>query len=163
MWRPRPDRGLQEYRRKIEELMTVDSEGRTFRMLVFRGSLKSSRKSIKMIDEMRRDDSLDFHVCTKHPRRFPKVSLSFSQMNVLLVNYDHTEAWILDAPRLKDDFYTNIMDWGKSNAVGDYHTNLAWFDNGKMVAGGNFSSKLQLWDAESSKFVLSLSLSQNVE
>ncbi|KAK6926232.1 WD40 repeat [Dillenia turbinata] len=151
---------ISEYRRKIEELMTLDSEGRPFRMLVFRGSPKSSRKSIKMIDEMRRDDSLDFHVCTKKPRRFPK-----------------TEAWILDAPRLKDDFYTNILDWGKNNvlaiALGSDlylwnaetrmrarnsltsrvrgHTQeicgLKWSNTGNVLASGGNDNLICIWDA----------------
>lgn len=89
------------------------------------------------------------------------------------------EARILDAPRIQNDFYMNIMDWGKNNilavALGselylwnsitktvkllvqvgenDYPTSVAWSNDAKLLAVGYMSSKLQLWDAETSKLV----------
>lgn len=89
------------------------------------------------------------------------------------------EARILDAPRLKNDFYLNIMDWGKNNVLaialgselylwnaenrnvvklfqatrGDYPTSVAWSEDSRFVSAGFKSSKLQLWDAETSKAV----------
>lgn len=86
----------------------------------------------------------------------------------------------LDAPLLSDDYYSNVMDWGKSNILAvvlgsilyiwnaqvqkagilmevkrehDYPTSVAWSNDGKIVAVGCNSSKLQLWDAETSKLV----------
>nr|GMD57716.1 cell division cycle 20.5, cofactor of APC complex-like [Ipomoea batatas] len=64
-----------EYRRRLEAALKLDEEGRPFRMLVFRGSPKGSRKSIREIDEMRRSDEESFS-CTdvnKQFRAFPKV------------------------------------------------------------------------------------------
>lgn len=63
------------YRRKVEENLTLDSQGNPFRMLVFRGSPKSSRKSIRCIDEMRRDEAEELQSSNKKYqfRSFPKV------------------------------------------------------------------------------------------
>lgn len=73
----------------------------------------------------------------------------------------------------------NIMDWGRNNilavALGselylwnsennnvqkllqvganDYPTSVAWSGDAKTVAVGYINSKLQLWDAETSKLV----------
>lgn len=66
-----------EYRRRLEAALKLDEEGRPFRMLVFRGSPKGSRKSIREIDEMRRSDEESFS-CTdvnKQFRAFPKVNI----------------------------------------------------------------------------------------
>lgn len=76
----------------------------------------------------------------------------------------------------------NIMDWGKRNILavalssdvylwnaetgqskkmmevddeGDYPTSIAWCGDGRTVAVGHASSKLQLWDAETLKLVKS--------
>ncbi|GMN41084.1 hypothetical protein TIFTF001_010297 [Ficus carica] len=152
------------YRRKLEEKLTLDSEGKPFRMLVFRGSPKSSRKSIRYVDEMRRDDQIEeLGKHTKHNfRSLPKM-----------------EARILDAPNIKNDFYMNILDWGNDNVLAvalgselylwnsenqkvekllavdgnDYPTSVAWSKDAKTLAVGFMGSKLQLWDAETSKLV----------
>ncbi|GMP23773.1 hypothetical protein CsSME_00001250 [Camellia sinensis var. sinensis] len=152
-----------EYRQKVEENLNLDSEGRPFKMLVFRGSPKSSRKSLRLVDEMRRSEEEAFNHTnnTKQYRNFPK-----------------KEARILDAPRLKDDYYLNIMDWGKNNilaiALGsevymwnaensntqklfqvdrgnDYPSSVAWSDDAKAVAVGHMCSEIHLWDAEALK------------
>ncbi|XP_062092255.1 cell division cycle 20.2, cofactor of APC complex-like isoform X3 [Humulus lupulus] len=157
----------ESYRRKVEDNLTLDSQGNPFRMLVFRGSPKSSRRSIRCVDEMRRDEAEELHSCNKEYqiRSLPK-----------------GEARILDAPRIVNDFYMNIMDWGKNNilavALGselylwnsktvnvekllqvgenDYPTSVAWSNDAKLLAVGYMSSKLQLWDPETSKLVRSL-------
>lgn len=49
----------EEYRRKLEENLSLDSEGRQFRMLVFRGSPKSAKKSIPFLDEMQQRDEAE--------------------------------------------------------------------------------------------------------
>ncbi|CAK9135921.1 unnamed protein product [Ilex paraguariensis] len=157
-----------EYRRKLEENLTLDSEGRPLRMLVFRGSPKSSRKSGRLIDEMRRSDEDLNSYNNKHKqhRSFPK-----------------RETRILDAPKIKDDYYLNIMDWGKINIVaialgselylwnaenskihkllsvfqGDnYPTSVAWSDDAKILAAGHMFSQILLWDAETGKLVRNL-------
>ncbi|KAH7516885.1 hypothetical protein JRO89_XSUnG0155900 [Xanthoceras sorbifolium] len=153
------------YRKKIADNLTLDSEGRPFRMLVFRGSPKSSRKSCRLIDEIRREDAEALKNSTRQSRhrKLPK-----------------QEARILDAPNLMDDYYQNIMDWGKNNilavALGsalylwnstngnvkkllqvpeedDYPTSVAWSGSATNLAVGYMSSKLQLWDTETSKLV----------
>ncbi|XP_028791174.1 cell division cycle 20.5, cofactor of APC complex-like [Neltuma alba] len=157
----------QKYRQKVEEKLNLDSEGRPFRMLVFRGSPKSSRKSIRHIDEMREEEAAALQNSTNQHRirQLPK-----------------GEARILDAPNLKNDFYLNMMDWGKNNVLGvalgsdlylwnaetrnvvklfqaiggDYPTSVAWSEDSQFVSAGFLSSKLQLWDAETSKAVRSL-------
>ncbi|KAK4280031.1 hypothetical protein QN277_011710 [Acacia crassicarpa] len=155
------------YRQKVEKKLTLDSEGRPFRMLVFRGSPKSSRKSIRHIDEMREEEAAALQSSTNQHRirQLPK-----------------GEARILDAPNLKNDFYINIMDWGKNNVLGialgselylwnaenrnvvklfnavggDYPTSVAWSEDSQFVSAGFMSSKLSLWDAETSRTVRSL-------
>lgn len=83
----------------------------------------------------------------------------------------------MDAPNIRNDYYTNIMDWGKNNflavALGtemylwnsnncdvfklfkssdsNYPASVAWSEDAKIVAIGFMRSKLQLWDAETSK------------
>ncbi|PON71073.1 Guanine nucleotide-binding protein, beta subunit [Parasponia andersonii] len=156
------------YRRKLEDQLTLDSQGNPFRMLVFRGSPKSSRRSIRCVDEMRRDEAEELHSKNNKYkfRSLPK-----------------GEARILDAPNIKNDFYMNIMDWGNNNIlavalgsdlylwnsktkrvekklvqVGEngYPTSVAWSNDAKLLAVGLVDSKLQLWDAETSKLVRSL-------
>ncbi|KAF7822428.1 cell division cycle 20.2, cofactor of APC complex-like [Senna tora] len=150
------------YRQKVDEKLSMDSEGRPFRMLVFRGSPKSSRKSIRHIDKMREEEAMAFQNSTNQhqSRRLPK-----------------GESRILDAPNLKNDYYLNIMDWGKNNILavalgselylwnsetksvlklfqatgGDYPTSVSWSQDSQFVSAGFSSSKLQLWDAETSK------------
>ncbi|KAL3524093.1 hypothetical protein ACH5RR_016927 [Cinchona calisaya] len=161
----------ENYRKKLNENLKLDIEGRPFRMLVFRGSPKSSRRSSRHIDEMRRSDEEIIAGDSKQQRIFPK-----------------KESYILDAPNLKDDFYMNVMDWGRSNmlavALGsalytwnacnrathklldvesesDYPTSLAWSGDAKMIAVGHMCSDIQIWDAEASKLVRSLRGHQN--
>nr|CAN72563.1 hypothetical protein VITISV_011377 [Vitis vinifera] len=159
-----------EYRRKLEENLFFDSEGRPFRMLVFRGSPKSSKKSIRFLDEMQQQDEAE----------------ALHNKNIKQFQYRHLpkkESRVLDAPRINDDYYLNIMDWGKRNilaiALGsdlylwnaetghsqklmqvddqeDYPTSIAWCEDGRRVAVGHLSSKLQLWDAETFKLIRSL-------
>ncbi|XP_023888921.1 cell division cycle 20.5, cofactor of APC complex [Quercus suber] len=155
------------YRQKLEDKLTLDSEGRPFRMLVFRGSPKSSRRSIRHIDEMQRQEveALDYSTKQNQFRKLP-----------------NRETRILDAPNIKNDYYLNVMDWGRNNilaiALGselylwksenrevqkllqvganDYPTSLAWSGDAKTMAVGYINSKLQIWDAETSKLIRSL-------
>ncbi|KAK9271527.1 hypothetical protein L1049_001887 [Liquidambar formosana] len=160
----------EEYRRKLEENLTLDSEGRPLRMLVFRGSPKLSGKSVRHIDEMRRDEAeaLTINHNTRQPRfrHLPK-----------------REVRVLDATRVRDDFYLNILDWSKKNIIAialgsdlylwnsetgknhkllqvdghhDYPASVAWSKDARMVAVGHMRSKIQLWDAETSQIVRSL-------
>ncbi|CAN0915968.1 Cell division cycle 20.1, cofactor of APC complex [Linum grandiflorum] len=166
------------YRRRLSDSLSLDSEGKPFRMLVFRGSPKSStrQKSIRFIDEMRRQDAEDLarvngnhHHRHHHSRRFPD-----------------SEARILDAPNIRNDFYVSIIDWGKKNnvlavALGravflwnsdsqsvtklsevrfsndfDCPVSVAWSHDSRWLAVGYMCSKLELWDVETSKCIHSL-------
>ncbi|KAJ4728932.1 cell division cycle 20.2, cofactor of APC complex-like [Melia azedarach] len=156
------------YRKKVAENLTLDSEGRPFRMLVFRGNPKSCRKSNNGIDELRREDASALRNSPKQcqPRRLPK-----------------KEARILDAPNLRNDYYLNIVDWGRNNilaiALGqvlylwkgesgkvqkllevlegnDHPTSVSWSQDARNLSVGYMGSKLQLWDAETSKLVRNL-------
>lgn len=86
---------------------------------------------------------------------------------------------ILDAPELVDDFYLNLVDWGSQNllavALGkcvylwnsqtsmvtkmcdmgneDSVTSIAWIKRGTHVAVGTRKGIVQIWDAERSKRV----------
>ncbi|XP_057438102.1 uncharacterized protein LOC130730177 isoform X2 [Lotus japonicus] len=131
-------------------------------MLVFRGSSKSTTKSIRHIDQVRQADAaaLQNSINQPRPRTMPK-----------------KEAKVLDAPNIRNDYYSNTMDWGKNNilavALGsemylwnsvnnnvhrlfeathnDCPTSVAWSRDAKLFAAGFMHSKLQLWDAETSK------------
>ncbi|XP_065872020.1 cell division cycle 20.5, cofactor of APC complex-like [Euphorbia lathyris] len=155
----------EHYQQRLTESLNLDAEGRPFRMLVFRGNPKSSRKSVHLIDEMRRDDAEALKNSIKRnqsPRRqIPK-----------------KEARILDAPNIKNDYYLNILDWGKNNILAvilgealylwnsenrnivkllevegdnDYPTSVSWSDDAKCLAVGYMQSKVELWDIETSK------------
>lgn len=68
------------YREMLRQSLTLDSEGRPFRMLVFRGSPKSRRKRNYVIDEMRRDidaEVLSNGIKQHESRRLPTVSTGF--------------------------------------------------------------------------------------
>eukprot|EP00817_Percolomonadidae_sp_ATCC50343_P006878 CAMPEP_0117431406 /NCGR_PEP_ID=MMETSP0758-20121206/10922_1 /TAXON_ID=63605 /ORGANISM="Percolomonas cosmopolitus, Strain AE-1 (ATCC 50343)" /LENGTH=608 /DNA_ID=CAMNT_0005220347 /DNA_START=248 /DNA_END=2071 /DNA_ORIENTATION=- len=83
---------------------------------------------------------------------------------------------LLDAPNLQDDFYLNLVDWGKENvlSVGLYDsvylwnasnakvlklctlrnnliTSVSWNDNGNILAVGNAKGTIELWDVTKSK------------
>ncbi|KAL5137812.1 Cell division cycle 20.1, cofactor of APC complex [Glycine soja] len=151
------------YRQIVDEKLNLDSEGNPFKMLVFRGSPKSSRKSILHIDEMREEEAAALQNTSNqhyYRRRLPK-----------------KESRILDAPNIRNDFYSNIMDWGNNNILAialdsdmylwnsenknvfklfkatnnDFPTSVSWSEDTKYLAIGFMNSKLQLWDAETSK------------
>lgn len=90
------------------------------------------------------------------------------------------EAKILDAPNIKNDYYVNIIDWGKNNVLAvalggalylwnsenksilkllevqgdsDYPTSIAWSEDTRSLAVGYMHSTLQLWDTETAKCV----------
>lgn len=92
------------------------------------------------------------------------------------------EARILDAPNIRNDYYVNIIDWGKNNVLAvalgpalylwnpvnknihkllqvqtynDYPTSVSWSEDARSLAIGYMQSKLQLWDAETLKCVSS--------
>lgn len=73
------------YRQILQDQLTLDSDGNPFKMLVFRGSPKSNRKSLRCVDEMRRSD--EFYGNIKHTqlRSLPKV-LKSSVIYCLVVN-----------------------------------------------------------------------------
>ncbi|KAK3005099.1 hypothetical protein RJ639_016516 [Escallonia herrerae] len=182
---PKANVNLNEYRRKLEENLTLDCEGRPFRMLVFRGSPKSNRKSSRLTDEMRRSDEETLDNCnnTKPQRCLPEHLKSTDLVCARALVWAQRETRILNAPRLKDNFYMNIMDWGKNNilaiALGtmlylwnaenaqiqilsnvtredDYPTSVSWSEDAKLVAAGYKCSRLELWDAETCKLVRNL-------
>ncbi|URD77495.1 WD domain, G-beta repeat [Musa troglodytarum] len=145
----------EEYRRRVEENWTLDSQGKPLKMLVFRGSPRKSHPSVLMVDEMLKEE--------REPPR------SIRRIRHLPQSADR----ILDGPELIDDYYLNLMGWGKSNilavALGrslylwnaagstvqlllttdadDHPTSVAWSVDGKMVAVGFASSKVEIWDA----------------
>ncbi|XP_071707933.1 cell division cycle 20.5, cofactor of APC complex-like [Rutidosis leptorrhynchoides] len=154
-----------EYRKLIEGNLTLDSQGRPFRMLVFRGSPKTERKSIRYIDELRRSDEENFNYNNHphQPRKIPKKELK-----------------ILDAPLIRDDFYMNVMDWGKnnvlaiglgrnlylwnaanesihhlytSNSIHDHPSSVSWSQDSKMLAVGHSRCEIDLWDAHAFKLI----------
>ncbi|QHO05031.1 hypothetical protein HN51_060380 [Arachis hypogaea] len=155
------------YRKKVDEKLSLDSEGNPFKMLVFRGSPKSSRKSIRHIDEIREGEARALqNSCNPYMlRKLPK-----------------GESRILDAPNIRNDYYTNLLDWGKNNilavALGsemylwnsqnsnvlklftvtnnNYPASVAWSDDTRYIAIGFMHSNLQLWDPETSKLVRNL-------
>ncbi|CAI0547976.1 unnamed protein product [Linum tenue] len=161
------------YRRRLSDSLTLDSEGKPLRMLVFRGSPKSSRKPLRFIDQMRQEDAAALSRAhqTHQPRRLPK-----------------KETRILDAPRIRNDYYGSIIDWGKNNvlaivlgrelylwnslnqsvtklldveqlSINDDHDrpiSVAWSQDSRSLAVGYMFSKLQLWDVETSKCIRSL-------
>lgn len=59
------------YRQKLKDKLTLDSEGRPFRMLVFRGSPKSCRRSMRPDDEAEEFDNNVKQYCQL--RTMPKV------------------------------------------------------------------------------------------
>ncbi|KAK6262063.1 hypothetical protein QUC31_007879 [Theobroma cacao] len=157
----------QVYRQKLIEHLSLHSEERPSRIMVFRGSPKSSRKSIRFVDEMRQEEAamLDTDGKKTHYRCIPKGAKR-----------------ILDAPGIRNDYYVNVMSWGKNNilavALGpelylwnskdqsvhkllhvrgnDCPTSVNWSEDAKTLAVGYMCSNLQLWDAESFKLIRSL-------
>ena len=78
---------------------------------------------------------------------------------------------VLDAPKLKNDFYWNLLDWGRNNMIvvglasnwylwnanngkvsklkelkNDYFTSLSFNTNGTTLAFGSNQGKVQIWD-----------------
>ncbi|XP_057457737.1 cell division cycle 20.2, cofactor of APC complex-like [Lotus japonicus] len=153
---PHNQRFSESYRQKLDETLNLGSDGKPFRMLVFRGCPKSTRKSIREAEAA----ALQNRSNQPHSRAMPK-----------------KETKILDVPNIRNDYYANIMDWGKNNilavALGseiflwnslnsnvlqlfegtddDCPTSVAWSQDAKLLAAGFMNSELQLWDAETSK------------
>ncbi|RVW98234.1 Cell division cycle 20.5, cofactor of APC complex [Vitis vinifera] len=149
-----------EYRRKLEENLFFDSEGRPFRMLVFRGSPKSSKKSIRFLDEMQQQDEAE----------------ALHNKNIKQFQYRHLPKDLTENDRFAGCFPLNVyLGFPKSSDLylwnaetghnqklmqvddqEDYPTSIAWCEDGRRVAVGHLSSKLQLWDAETFKLIRSL-------
>ncbi|MBA0547990.1 hypothetical protein Golob_019116 [Gossypium lobatum] len=154
------------YQQKLIESRSLNSEGK--RIMVFRGSSKSSTKSIRFVDELRQEMAA---ISDNKSKQAPYRSIPKAEMIVL------------DAPGLMDDYYVNIMSWGKNNvlAVGlgptvylwnsvdqrthklfhvreedNWPTSITWSEEARTLAVGYTCSNLQLWDAESSKLIRSL-------
>ncbi|KAL6008518.1 hypothetical protein ACLOJK_034030 [Asimina triloba] len=144
----------EEYRRRLEERLLRDSEGKPFKMLVFKGSPRTSK--VPLVDEMLQEEKDK----AKNVRTIRHIPNSADR--------------ILDAPGLLDDFYLNLMDWGQNNmlaiALGTcvylwnaetctcqlltetygsevYPASLAWSTNGKTLAVGMSNAQILLWDA----------------
>ncbi|PIA32531.1 hypothetical protein AQUCO_04400020v1 [Aquilegia coerulea] len=160
----------EEYRKWIEENLTLGSDGKPYRMLVFRGTPKSGRTSVPPIDEFTKEEI--------QRKREEDLKLR-KRIQQLPKSADRC----LDAPNLKDDFYSNPIDWGKNNVlaialgsevylwnaknkkiqklmeiddVRDFPTSVAWSKDTKMIAVGCKSSTIQLWDVQTSKLIRSL-------
>ncbi|KAJ4803869.1 hypothetical protein LUZ62_016435 [Rhynchospora pubera] len=145
-----------EYRRKIEEHFNVDSEGKPRRMLVFRTSSACKRK-LSFIDELQ----------VESPTTPTK------PVNPVRHVTTHSDL-ILDAPNLRDSDCLKLMDWGRENilaiALGlsvylysidsrktelllesdnydDYPSSLAWSHDGRTLAVGFSTSRIEVWDA----------------
>ncbi|KAE8661952.1 UDP-glycosyltransferase 89A2-like [Hibiscus syriacus] len=222
------------YRQKLIENMSLDSQGRPFKIMAFRGSPKSSRKPIRFVDELRQEVATIFYKdCKQTPYRcIPKVfnsmphsftlpvvllsilvsthdfgsssprfspwdsemptpialcvgiwfwayiqgivlyehppasqghaSLDLSQG--LLMRGDRCELWdvwvqgekrVLDAPRLRNDYYANIMSWSNNNILAVTLVRSSTYGTPRTREYTSCFS-LQLWDAESSKLVRNL-------
>ncbi|MFQ6671438.1 hypothetical protein Gotur_036004 [Gossypium turneri] len=153
------------YQQKLIESQSLNSEGK--RIMVFRGSSKSSTKPIRFVDELRQEMAA---ISDNKSKQAPYRSIPKAEMIVF------------DAPGLMDDYYVNIMSWGKNNvlAVGlgptlylwnsvdqrihklfhvreedNWPTSITWSEEARTLAVGYTCSNLQLWDAESSKLVSS--------
>ncbi|XP_047333303.1 cell division cycle 20.5, cofactor of APC complex-like [Impatiens glandulifera] len=151
--------------------MMHDSEGRPFKMLVYRGSQKTRKTGQDNYNNKYMFDELPVNY--KQNRTLPK-----------------SASRILQAPELRDDFYLNVLDWGRINnllAVGlgsdlyiwnagnkhvfkllrteqehDYVSSLAWsHDDAKMLAVGYDWPEIQLWDCERLMPVRSLGPTHN--
>jgi cell division cycle protein 20 (cofactor of APC complex) len=83
----------------------------------------------------------------------------------------------LDAPYIKNDYYTNTLDWGKNNmlavalgteiyfwnsvtsdvsklfkaAGNNYPTSISWSEDSKYLATGFMHSQLRLYDGHSKR------------
>ncbi|GAA5975363.1 hypothetical protein JCM11641_005954 [Rhodosporidiobolus odoratus] len=93
---------------------------------------------------------------------------------------------VLDAPELADDYYLNLVDWSSSNVLGvglgssvytwsaqtsevkklcdlaeadppDSITSIAWVQRGHQVAVGTKLGMIQIWDANTGKFIRKMS------
>ncbi|XP_078173665.1 cell division cycle 20.2, cofactor of APC complex-like isoform X1 [Carex rostrata] len=147
-----------EYRRRIEEHFNVDSEGKPRRMLVFRTSNGCKRKL-----------------------EFPEESLTSQSCLVKPVRHVTTYSdLVLDAPNLRDSDCLKLMDWSRENilaiALGlsvylykadtcktellletdsydDYPSSLAWSNDGRTLAVGFSTSRIEVWDAVSRQLI----------
>ncbi|XP_028820211.1 cell division cycle protein 20 homolog [Denticeps clupeoides] len=90
---------------------------------------------------------------------------------------------VLDAPELRDDFYLDLMDWGKQNLLAvaldhtvyvwdaskgdilqlmkmeqeeDYISSVSWSKDGNFLAIGSSDCTVQLWDVEHQKRLRSM-------
>ncbi|RWV85286.1 hypothetical protein GW17_00052933 [Ensete ventricosum] len=133
-----------EYRRRVEENMRLDSEGKPRKMLVFRGTPRNSKPSVLLVDEMMKDQQERLRPIDRI-RHVPK-----------------SADRILDGTALLNDYYLNLMDWGKKNILAvalwrsvylwnaannsvqllltadedDHPTSVAWSMDAKTVAVG---------------------------
>ncbi|MQM04114.1 hypothetical protein Taro_036908 [Colocasia esculenta] len=161
-----PSPAKQAYRRFVEQNLTLDSEGKTFKMLVFKGSPRKSGGRLLLVDEMLHED---LGKSKNRPPRIRTVPTSADK--------------VLDAPNLADDYYLNLMDWGQKNilaiALGQslylwnaanggiqellnvgsdelQPTSVRWSADGEKLAVGFMNATIEIWDAASARQVRKL-------
>ncbi|GAA5968517.1 hypothetical protein JCM3765_006720 [Sporobolomyces pararoseus] len=93
---------------------------------------------------------------------------------------------VLDAPELADDYYLNLVDWSSTNVLGvglgasvytwsastsevkklfdlsesdppDSVTSISWVQRGNQVAVGTKNGMIQIWDAQTGRFIRRMS------
>ncbi|KAJ4958005.1 hypothetical protein NE237_025116 [Protea cynaroides] len=139
-----------EYKKKVEEILNLDSEGRPFRMLVFRGSPKTCRRSSRLIEEMEQDRTEEkiLHAPLLRADYYLNI-VDWGKNNVVAVALG-SEVYLWNGNNGR------IHKLEQTIPGNHYPTSLAWSENAKTMAIGFSNSELQLWDAETSQMIRSL-------
>ncbi|EHA8588955.1 cell division cycle 20.2, cofactor of APC complex-like [Cocos nucifera] len=142
LWERLPEKGdrpeiltaTDEYRRKLREELTLDSEGKPFKMLPFRGILRTC-KNVLHAEEMMQE------------RFFLVINgLDWGKSNILAVALGPS-VYLWNAEKREVKLLRRVND------EEDHPTSVAWSGDGKTLAVGFASSRIELWDVASSRQV----------
>ncbi|RWW52940.1 hypothetical protein BHE74_00040604 [Ensete ventricosum] len=132
-----------EYRRRVEENLRLDSEGKPRKMLVFRGTPRNSKPSVLLVDEMMKDQQERLRPIDRI-RHVPKLLLTADEDD-----HPTSVAWSMDAKTVAVGFAIRSSHHLSSRlrAHSEEVCGLKWSGGGNLLASGGNDNLVHVWES----------------